>query len=132
MKTAEALTRFIKKCEERGLSPNTRRTYYGYLRHFAEENPELPTDTKIIEQYLKKRKETPAHRGDVFKCVQTFYSYLEQFEGIKSPVPPRGPMGRPRKAKAVTILASAPSALANPKTSVGGVLRINLHIYLHS
>ncbi|MBA7562314.1 Tyrosine recombinase XerC [subsurface metagenome] len=106
MKTQEALTRFLKKCEERGLAPETRRTYYSFLRHFADEHPELPTETKIIEAYLKKRKETPAHRGTVFKKLQAFYSYLEQFEGIKSPVPPRGPMGRPRKVKLVTNPAS--------------------------
>ena len=101
MKTKEALTRFAKKCEERGLSPETRRTYIGYLRHFVDEYPELPTDTHSIEAFLKKRKETPAHRGPVFKKLQAFYSYLEQFEGIKSPVPPRAPMGRPRKVKMV-------------------------------
>jgi len=136
MKTQEALTRFLLKCEERGLSPETRRKYWSYLRHFVDEHPELPTDTKIIEAFLKKRKETPGHRGDVFKCVQTFYSYLEQFEGIKSPVPPRGPMGRPRKVKPVTILASAQlgetSALEKQKTSSGGVIRIDLHVYLHA
>ncbi|GAJ09910.1 unnamed protein product, partial [marine sediment metagenome] len=96
METKEALTRFIKKCEERGLSPETRRTYLSYLRHFADEHPELPTDTPSIEAFLKKRKETPAHRGPVFKKLQAFYSYLEQFEGISSPVPASGPMGRPR------------------------------------
>lgn len=102
MKTQEALTMFLQKCEERGLSPETRRKYWSYLRHFVDEHPELPTDTKIIEAFLKKRKETPGHRGDVFKQLQAFYSYLEQFQGIKSPVPPRAPMGRPRKAKVVT------------------------------
>ncbi len=124
METTEALTRFIKKCEERGLSPETRRTYYGYLRHFAEEHPQLPTDTKIIDQFLKKRKETPAHRGEYFKRLQAFYSYLEQFEGIKSPVPPKGRVGRPPKAKLVTILASdqtgKDATLINPKLVTGG------------
>jgi integrase len=124
MKTQEALTRFLKKCEERGLAPETRRKYWSYLRHFVDEHPELPTDTKTIEAFLKKRKETPAHRGDVFKCVQTFYSYLEQFEEIKSPVPPRGPMGRPRKVKLVTNPAAVElddfSTLKNEKVVQGG------------
>ena len=84
MKTAEALTRFIKKCEERGLAPDTRRTYYGYLRHFADDHPDLPTDNKIIEQFLRKRKETPAHRGSWYKKIQAFYAYLEEFEGVTS------------------------------------------------
>ena len=119
MKTQEALTKFLKSCEERGLSPDTRRTYHGYLRHFVEEYPDLPTDPRIIDQFLKIRKETPGHRGAWFKKLQAFYSYLEQFEGIKSPVPPKGPMGRPRKAKPVTNLASA---LENQKTSSGGLL----------
>jgi len=119
MKTQEALTKFLKSCEERGLSPDTRRTYHGYLRHFVEENPDLPTDPRIIDQFLKVRKETPGHRGAWFKKLQAFYSYLEQFEGIKSPVPPKGPMGRPRKSNPGTNLASA---LANQKTSSGGLL----------
>ncbi|MBA7606173.1 Tyrosine recombinase XerC [subsurface metagenome] len=126
METREALTRFLLKCEERGLSPETRRKYQSYLRHFVDEHPDLPTDTDTINQFLKKRKETPGHRGDVFKQLQAFYSYLEQFEGIKSPVPPRGSIGRPRKAKPVTNLASAQlgetSALEKQKNSVGGVL----------
>ncbi len=125
MKTQEALTRFLKSCEERGLSPETRRTYHGYLRHFAEENPELPTDPRIIEAFLKKRKETPGHRGTWFKKLQAFYAYLEQFEGIKSPVPPKGPMGRPRKVKLVTNPATQQigetSALVKQKTSYGGL-----------
>ncbi|MBA7608641.1 Tyrosine recombinase XerC [subsurface metagenome] len=102
METKEALTRFLKNCEERGLSPETRRMYYGYLRHFAGDHPELPTDTETINLFLKKRKETSGHRGKWFKQLQAFYSYLEG-AGIveKSPVPPRGPMGRPRKVKVV-------------------------------
>ncbi|GAJ03467.1 unnamed protein product, partial [marine sediment metagenome] len=126
MKTQEALTRFLKKCEERGLSPDTRRTYQGYLRHFADEYPELPTDTKIIEAFLKKRKETPAHRGPVFKKLQAFYSYLEEFEGIKSPVPPSGPMGRPRKVKMVITPGTGQvvenSTMPNEKVVKGGTL----------
>lgn len=124
MKTQEALTRFLKKCEERGLAPNTRRKYWTFLRHFVDEYPELPTDTPSIEAFLKKRKETPAHRGDVFKCVQTFYSYLEQFEGIKSPVPPRAPMGRPRKVKMVinpgTAQLAEGSTMLDEKVVKGG------------
>ncbi len=97
MKTSEALTRFLKNCEEKGLSLGTRSFYHAYLKHIEGEYPELPTDTNTIEQYLKKRNETPAHRGPCFRSIQALYSYLEQNEGIKSPVPPKGPMGRPRK-----------------------------------
>ena len=99
MRTQEALTKFLNKCEERGLSDNTRRTYHGYLRYFVVQYPELPTDTKTIEAFLKDRKETPGHRGTMFKKLQAFYAYLEQFEGIESPIPPRGTIGRPRKVK---------------------------------
>ena len=108
MKTAEALTRFLKKCEERGLAPETRRTYHGYLRHFAEEYPDLPTDTKTIEQFLKKRKETPARRGSWYKKLQAFYAYLEQFEEVPSPIPAKGKVGRPRKNNPITNLSSLP------------------------
>ena len=101
--TEEFLTQFLKKCEELGKTQRTRQNYYGYLRHFAGEHPELPLETFTIEAYLKKRKETPAHRGMHFKCLQAFYSYLEKYHGIKSPVPPRGPMGRPPKRKLVNI-----------------------------
>lgn len=99
MNTSEALTRFLKKCEELGKSQSTRRQYHGYLRHFAGEHPELPLETSAIEKFLKARKETPAHRGYHFKSLQAFYSYLEKFEGVKSPVPSKGPVGRPPKAK---------------------------------
>lgn len=138
METQEALTRFLKKCEERGLAPNTRRKYEGYLRHFVNEYPDLPTDTPSIEAFLKKRKETPGHRGDIFKQLQAFYSYLEEFEGIKSPVPPRAPMGRPRKVKMVINPGTAQlvegSTLPDEKVVRGGyesTTRIDLHIYLH-
>lgn len=126
MKTQEALTRFMKKCEERGLAADTRRTYYGYLRHLAEEHPDLPTDPRIIEAFLKKRKETPAHRGAWFRMLQAFYSYLETFEGIASPVPPKGTgkVGRPRKVKLVTSPATEQlgehSTLTKIKLVTGG------------
>lgn len=128
MKTAEALTRFLKKAEERGLSPNTRRNYYGYLRHFAEEHPDLPTDTRIIEQFLKKRKETPAHRGYYFRMLQAFYSYLEEYEGITSPVPAKGKVGRPRKADAITSFVVDPAqSTLNPSTLIKNKLVMGGH-----
>lgn len=124
MKTEEALTRFLKKCEDLGKSQSTRRQYYGYLRHFAQECEELPLQTLTIEVYLKRRKETPAHRGIHFKCIQAFYSYLEQHEGIKSPVPPKGTMGRPRKHKLVSTPATSQltpvSTLEGEKVVRGG------------
>lgn len=124
MKTQEALTRFLKKCEERGLSLITRRNYQGYLRHFVDEHPELPTDTSTINKFLAKRGETPSKRGDVFKKLQAFYSYLEEFEGITSPVPARGKMGRPKKGKVVLNPATEQTVeTAIPpgeKTSGGG------------
>lgn len=134
MKTAEALTRFLKKCEERELSPNTRRNYYGYLRHFAEEHPDLPTDTLTINLYLKKRKETPAHRGYHFRCLQAFYSYLEEFEGITSPVPKKGDVGRPRKVEKIVSKREelgGTTTLLEEELVRGGSLRLELHIYLH-
>lgn len=97
MKTEEALTRFLQKCQELGRSEKTRRQYHGYLRHFADTCPDLPTYPEPIEVYLRNRKETPGHRGMHFSCLQAFYSYLQMYEGIKSPVPPKGPLGRPSK-----------------------------------
>ena len=64
---------------------------------FSQEYPELPLETSAIEKFLRVRKETPAHRGPIFKVLQGFYSDLEKNEGIKSPVPPRGKIGRPSK-----------------------------------
>jgi hypothetical protein len=133
MKTEEALQKFLKKCEELGKSPSTRRTYYGYLRHFAQECEDLPIYPQAIETYLRHRKETSAHRGYHFKCLQAFYSYLEQYEGIKSPVPPRGPMGRPRKHK---LPGGDDNDFLHPTDRVGkvvrgGSVRINLHLYVH-
>lgn len=120
MKTQELVTRFLKDCEERGLTPNTRRTYWTFLRHFVDEQPELPTDTRIIEAFLKKRKETPARRGSVHKNVQAFYAYLVR-AGIleKSPVPAKGPMGRPRKVK-VGATGNPLPGLADEKVVQGG------------
>ena len=137
MQTEELLTKFVKECEERGLAPSTRRNYYGYLRHFAEEHPQLPTDTPTINKFLQKRKETPAHRGIMFKCLQAFYCYLERTGVIeKSPVPPKGAVGRPRKVKLVSETRSTEIverlALPDEKSVRGGSLRINLHVYLHS
>lgn len=107
LKTEELLQRFLRKCAEDGKAEATRCFYYGYLRHFAQEHPVLPEQTHTIEAYLKKRKETPAHRGMHFKCLQAFYSYLEKYEGVKSPVPPKGPIGRPRKYKLVSTPTSS-------------------------
>ena len=125
MKTKEALTRFLKKCEERGLALATRRKYHSFLRHFVDEYPELPTDTRTIELFLKKRKETPSKRGDWFKVLQGFYSYLEEFEEIKSPVPPKGKVGRPRKVKLVltpdTTQIGEESTMSQDKISSGGL-----------
>ena len=116
MKTAEELTNFLKDCEERGLSPSTRRNYYGYLRHFAEEHPDLPTDEKIIDKYLRQRKETPAHRGHHFKLLQAFYAYLERVDILESPDIFERKIGRPRKATVVT----SSSTLQNEKLVTGG------------
>jgi len=136
MKTDEALTRFLKKCEELGRSEKTRRTYHGYLRHFADTCPDLPTYTEAIEVYLRHRKETPGHRGYHFKCLQAFYSYLEMYEGIKSPVPPKGPMGRPRKAKRYQLITKGQIVpvvtLQDGKVVRGGSPRIEVHIYFHN
>lgn len=97
METHELVISFIKDCEDRGLSYQTRRTFFSYLKQFAAEFEKLPIDTRVIEAFLEKRGETPSHRGNMFKRLQSFYSYLERNDGIKSPIPPAGPIGRPRK-----------------------------------
>ena len=112
METLGALVRFLMKCEERGLSPETVRVYRSCLKQFVQDYPELPTDTRTIEIYLKKHRETPGHRGLLFKRLQALYSYLEEFEGIKSPVPPKGRIGRPAKTPG-TRSAMTPSALTS-------------------
>lgn len=110
MLTQDALQRFYKHCQEKNLAPNTVRGYDTYLRHLADEYPELPTETESIERFLKARKEGPGHRGDMHRRVQAFYSYLAANESIPSPVPARGPMGRPRKDAARQGLRGAESA----------------------
>lgn len=97
METLNYATTFLESRREKELSPNTVEGYRRYLRYFMDECPELPTTTAAIEAFLAKRGEGPGHRGDVFKRIQAFYSYLEE-QGIvsPSPVPARGPMGRPR------------------------------------
>ena len=140
MKTKDAIDRFLKNCQERGLSSSTVAGYQHYLRHFAAEYQELPVLARPINDYLRKRGETPAHRGEVFKRLQAFYSYLEREDNISSPVPPKGQVGRPRKhfAKGQVpqpqpIEDEAP-ATVEQKISGGGApgfIRLNLHIYLH-
>lgn len=136
MDTNIALTNFFKWMRDQGKSPKTAENYNSRLRHFALEYPELPTDTAIIEQFLKARHETPAHRGMVFKCLQAFYSYLEKVEGIPSPVPSRGPVGRPRKHGRVRASPAATyefTSAPQPQQLVqGGSVLIKLHIYLHT
>lgn len=132
MKTEEALTRFLQKCEELGKSESTRRHYHGYLRHFAEECPDLPLQTETIEIYLKRRKETPGHRGMHFKCLQAFYSYLQMYEDITSPVPAKGPVGRPSKTgRPITeavkqgdkLVRGGPNALTSISTSITDLIQ---------
>lgn len=97
MRTMEAILLYLKNCEERGLSRETLRTGYSFLRQFGAAYPELPIDTRVIEEFLAKRGEIPTHRRVMFKRLRNFYSYLERNNGIKSPVPRKGPVGRPRK-----------------------------------
>jgi len=123
--TSEALSRFLKHCEEKGLSPATRETYASTLRYFAKEYPDLPLDTPTIEKFLRVRHETPAHRGPVHKRLQTFYTYLQENEGVQSPVPPKGKTGRPPKYKPAqhpiqTEIVVNPNDLT-PKSGQGGL-----------
>lgn len=99
MQTTDALQRFYDHCRSKGLTKSTLRGYETYLRHFAVQYPELPTDTESIERYLIARNEGPGHRADVHRKLQAFYSYLQSVENIPSPVPARGPMGRPKKQR---------------------------------
>jgi integrase len=118
METETLLKDFLQACTHDGKSPQTVQTYSYRLRHFASENPELPTDTVSIEKFLKARRETPGHRGDCFKVLQNFYNYIARAYGIQSPVPPRK-MGRPLKFRASKNGQQA-TFEANPETD--GVL----------
>jgi len=102
MQTSSVLQRFYKACQDKGLTPRSVKNYESYLRHFADDFPELPTDTESIESFLKQRHEGPGRRGQVHKMVQAFYTWLETADGIKSPVPSRGKMGRPPKQRRET------------------------------
>jgi integrase len=97
MSTQEKVQQYLQELQALGKKENTRRQYAGSLRRFAQAFPKLPLKTPIIEDYLKTLKETPAHRGRNYKVLQAFYSYLEKAEGITSPVPSKGAVGRPRK-----------------------------------
>lgn len=122
MKTQDALTGFFKDCQKRGLSQVTITQYHSYLKHFGLEFLELPTTRKPIEDYLRQRGETPAHRGSIFKRLQAFYSYLEREEGINSPVPPKGKVGRPskRNKRIPTLTNDNDSYLNDDKLVKGG------------
>ncbi len=96
MNTPDLLQAYLKDAEERGISQSSRQTFWYRLRHFAEAFPELPTSPKVIETFLGARGETPTKRGNIHKELQAFYSYIEKKHGIKSPVPSKGKVGRPR------------------------------------
>ena len=143
MKTQEAINQFIQHCQAKGLSVHSIRGYQSYLRHFEKEYPELTTDTRAINEFLRRRGETPAKRGAVFKRIQAFYSYLERAHGIPSPVPPRGKVGRPRKfiqrvpkpspyaSPELPIAEGASATVENQFRGGGQVYKIDLHIYIH-
>lgn len=97
MLTKDAIDTFLHSCQDRGLSNETTRTYSSRLKYFAIEYPELPTTTNKVETFLRKRGETPSKRGKVFDVLKAFYSHVEQQHGIPSPVPSKGPVGRPPK-----------------------------------
>jgi len=96
LNTGELLTKFFEDCRARGLTPNTVRGYNDYLRHFAAENPTIPTSPEIIKKWLSARGESFSKRGDIFSRVQAFYKFLDR-SGLLSPSPiPAAKMGRPR------------------------------------
>jgi integrase len=103
MSTLEKVQQYLQELEALGKSGNTRRQYAGSLRRFAQAFQELPLKTPDIETYLRGLKETPAHRGKHYKVLQAFYSYLAKAEGITSPVPSQGTVGRPRKAARLKV-----------------------------
>ena len=122
MITQEAVDRFLKSCQDRGLSPSTIQAYNYRLRHLPLEIPELPTTTSKIEAYLRARGETPSKRGKVFDVLQGFFTYLEKQDGTPSPVPPKGPMGRPPKKHRVIhdLLTSDRDEIRPSKLRQGG------------
>ena len=135
MNTQEAIDRFLKSCNERGLSPATAQRYYYCLRHLPEEIPELPTTTNKIETYLRARGETPSKRGSVFRALQAFFTWLEKQDGTPSPVLPKGPVGRPpRKAQLMHTLIDREKEqgdVLNTKSLQGGSV-IEVHLFIHN
>lgn len=113
LNTAELIAAYFKDLAAQGKSPSTLRSYQTYLRHFEKEYLSLPTEPRDIEKFLRARHETPSKRGQVFRTVQAFYSWLERTRGVKSPVPPKGKVGRPPGQKAVITIVQP-----EPKTAV--------------
>ena len=95
--TGELLTKFFEDCRTRGLTSSTIKGYNAYLKHFAAENPELPTDPQIIEKWLLPRGESFQKRGNVLKRLQSFYDYLWRIDVVSASPIPAGKMGRPSK-----------------------------------
>lgn len=97
--TQEAVNQFLINCRDRGLAQGTLRKYSAYLKHFVLAFPDgLPWAWPDIERFLtrviKKKDARPAFK----KTLQALYSYLEQQNYGKSPIPP-GRVGRPPKVR---------------------------------
>ncbi len=99
MNTRELVTTFLDKCKSKGLSNNTITGYTSYLTRFALDNPELPEEPSIIENWLKTKGESFENRGNTLRRLQLFYEDLAITKVIPNNPIPAGHPGRPKGAK---------------------------------
>lgn len=94
MRTEDAKTEFLKFCEDKKLSPLTVKWYRLALNAFSEQFPELPTEAKTIQDYI--RTASSGHGDErahgIFRILRAFYRYLWKlhdlpnvFEKVEAP-----------------------------------------------
>lgn len=132
MNTHELVTTFLERCKAKGLSENTLTGYSSYLSRFAQDNPMLPTDPTIIENWLITRGESFTRRGNTLKRLQAFYEDLVQHNILPgNPIPP-GKAGRPKITEQPIIKATQettpPRVTASTMPQVNTLTLINEYI----
>lgn len=78
MDTKELIHTYLVNCERRGLSQETIRWYSSYLRAFAVQYPELPTEPEPIEAFIYSYSNGDERRHGAFRTLRAFYNFIEQ------------------------------------------------------
>lgn len=104
MTTLDAVLKFLKSGEERGLSRHTVRWYRGILNPFANIYPTLPQDPESIEQFIGSFTSGDERRHGAFRVIRTFYSFLAGRYDLPNPMlRVRPPRVRPKEKPTLSL-----------------------------